>query len=111
MYYYYEFLGVITLPHIYGIYLLDEGICDMYSIHMGQRDDPQNFVEVVYQAYVRYIDLVGICQAYFVICLAYTWNILFSQKLELEYFRNMPDIYLTKSGIFHIPGGWSVGWC
>jgi hypothetical protein len=31
---------------------------------MGQRDDPQNFVEVVYQAYVRYIDLVGICQAY-----------------------------------------------
>ncbi len=33
------------------------------------------------------------------------------QKLELEYFRNMPDIYLTKSGIFHIPGGWSVSWC
>ncbi len=28
-------LGAITLPHIYGIYLLDEGICDMYSIHMG----------------------------------------------------------------------------
>jgi hypothetical protein len=43
--------------------------------------------------------------------LAYTWNILFSQKLELEYFRNMPDLYLTKSGIFHIPGGWSVSWC
>ncbi len=69
------------------------------------------FRRVVYQAYVRYIDLVGICQAYFVICLAYTWNILFSQNLELEYFRNMPDICLTKSGIFHIPGGWSVSWC
>ena len=46
----------------------------------------------------------GICQAYIVICLSYTWNILFSQKLELEYFRNMPDVFLTKSGIFHIHG-------
>ncbi len=36
---------------------------------------------------------------------------LFSQKLELEYFRNMPDIYTTKAGIFHIPGGWSLSWC
>jgi hypothetical protein len=75
---------------------------------------PQYFVDVVYQAYVRYIDLVGICQAYIVICLSclsYTWNILFSQKLELEYFRNMPYVYLTKSGIFYIPGGWSVSWC
>ena len=51
------------MPDIYGIYLLDEGICHMYSIHMGLRDEPQYFVEVVYRAYVGYIELVVIYQA------------------------------------------------
>ena len=36
---------------------------DIFTIHMGIRDDPQYFVEVVYKAYVGYIELVVIYQA------------------------------------------------
>ncbi len=99
----------------YPIYMAYTYLMKVYVICIqyiwGNVMTPIFFVEVIYKEYLRYTELVVICQAYIVICLAYTWNILFSQKLELEYIRNLPDTYLTKSGIFHIPGGWSVSWC
>jgi len=46
--------------NIHHIYIHQVSICHIYGVTWR----PQNFVEVVSQAYVRYIDLVGICQTY-----------------------------------------------
>ena len=49
---------------MYGIHLTYTFIKQVYAMYMGVRDDPQNFVEVVYKEYVGYIELVVIYQAY-----------------------------------------------